>query len=149
MKIIAHRGNTNGPHLYLENEPSYIDKAIEKGFDVEIDIRCVDGSLYLGHDDPEHPIGLDWLLDRKESLWVHCKNLAAAHFLSKHLRCFCSISDPFCFITLGFLWLNDKRVEPTENTVVPLLSKEEILSYPYRDKAFAICTDWPKELQNV
>ena len=45
MILIAHRGNTNG-HNLLENEPSYIDLAISKDFDVEID----DKNWWTAHD---------------------------------------------------------------------------------------------------
>jgi glycerophosphoryl diester phosphodiesterase len=41
MKLIAHRGNTEGPNPLEENKPEYIEEAIENGFDVEIDIWFV------------------------------------------------------------------------------------------------------------
>ena len=34
MILISHRGNINGKNLNIENHPSYIDKAIEAGYDV-------------------------------------------------------------------------------------------------------------------
>ena len=37
--LISHRGNVTGPNSDRENHPDYIDRAIEKGFDVEVDIR--------------------------------------------------------------------------------------------------------------
>ena len=45
MILIAHRGNTIGPNIEKENHPDYIDEAIKKGFDVEVDIR---GNLFDG-----------------------------------------------------------------------------------------------------
>ena len=50
MKIISHRGNIKGPLPDQENRPSYIDCAMGSGYDVEIDLRIVDGELWLGHD---------------------------------------------------------------------------------------------------
>ena len=38
MRIIAHRGLMDGPDKYLENKQVQIVKALEKGFDVEIDV---------------------------------------------------------------------------------------------------------------
>ena len=32
MKLIAHRGNINGPKYDLENKPKYIMNAINKGY---------------------------------------------------------------------------------------------------------------------
>ena len=53
MKLISHRGNIKEPNPKMENSPSYIDIAISSGYDVEIDIRFIDGKFYLGHDDPD------------------------------------------------------------------------------------------------
>ena len=39
MKLIAHRANINGPDSSTENSPDQIDKCIEQGYDVEVDIR--------------------------------------------------------------------------------------------------------------
>ena len=50
MKFISHRGNTQSTNLNEENNPNYIEKAIELGFEVEIDLRVHNNNLYLGHD---------------------------------------------------------------------------------------------------
>ena len=47
MKIISHRGNIRGPVPGRENAPSYIDCAIGNGYDVEIDVRSVNGELWF------------------------------------------------------------------------------------------------------
>ena len=75
--LISHRGNTNGKFESYENEPNYIDLALSKGYDVEIDIWYVDGLLYLGHDKPQYGIDFRWIRDRINRLWVHCKNVDA------------------------------------------------------------------------
>jgi len=56
MILISHRGNINGKFESYENEPTYIDLALSKGYDVEIDVWYVDGLLYLGHDKPQYGI---------------------------------------------------------------------------------------------
>ena len=38
MILISHRGNLKGINPQRENEPLYIVEALEKGFDVEIDV---------------------------------------------------------------------------------------------------------------
>ena len=38
MKLIAHRGNIDGAKPLDENNPEYIDTAISKGYDVEVDV---------------------------------------------------------------------------------------------------------------
>jgi glycerophosphoryl diester phosphodiesterase len=58
MKLIAHRGNINGPNPLRENSIDYIEEAISEGFDVEIDLRVEDNQCYLGHDDPQYFVKL-------------------------------------------------------------------------------------------
>ncbi len=157
MKIISHRGNINGPQPERENQPSYIDEAIALGFDVEIDVRHIGplpgalpgigGAFYLGHDTPDPPVSLNWLLERRRNLWVHCKNLEAAYWLGDtDLRCFCSISDPFCFITQGYLWAND-LTHLRDNCIIPLLTLHKLNNFGDYDKVFGVCTDYPMEIK--
>ena len=58
MKLISHRGNINGKHEKFENFPSYIDTAIDQGYDVEIDLWKDSDGFYLGHDEPTYPVDL-------------------------------------------------------------------------------------------
>ena len=39
MRLIAHRGNTNGRNKKRENEIVYILEALNLGYDAEIDVR--------------------------------------------------------------------------------------------------------------
>ena len=50
MYLISHRGNLNGIQKDKENEPEYIISAIDKGFDVEVDVRFENNKFFLGHD---------------------------------------------------------------------------------------------------
>ena len=63
MILISHRGNTDGKFESWENEPTYIDKAISEGYDVEVDVWFVDNVLYLGHDKPDYGVDFRWIID--------------------------------------------------------------------------------------
>lgn len=107
MILISHRGNISGKKPLLENSPSYIDSAINSGFDVEIDLwNSHDStSLLLGHDFGEHSISAQWLIDRKDKLWIHCKNGSAFNFaLGQRLRCFLHTDEDYVFTSNGFIW---------------------------------------------
>jgi glycerophosphoryl diester phosphodiesterase len=65
MILISHRGNLIGPNPLKENSLQYIQEALDKGFDVEIDIWLNDGVFYLGHDAIQYEVTLDWLNERK------------------------------------------------------------------------------------
>ena len=41
MILIAHRGNINGPRVEFENNPEYVLRAIEMGFDAEVDVWLI------------------------------------------------------------------------------------------------------------
>ena len=72
MKFIAHRGLFQGPDKDKENNPDQIYKALGKGFDVEIDLRCDENdNLFLGHDYNQYPISKDFLLDSIDRFWIH------------------------------------------------------------------------------
>jgi hypothetical protein len=82
MILISHRGNIDGKIPSFENNPEYVDEAITAGYDVEIDVWGIDGELFLGHDNPQYPIGWDWLKERSSNLWIHCKNIDALLYLT-------------------------------------------------------------------
>jgi hypothetical protein len=82
MKFIAHRGLLLGKNPDIENLPGTIDHAIEQGFDVEIDLRKIGDSFYLGHDQEQMRfIDFKFITDRAAHLWVHAKNLDVFDYL--------------------------------------------------------------------
>ena len=84
MILISHRGNVNGKNTQRENHPSYIDEAIEAGYDVEIDIWYLEGRLFLGHDSPDYLVDINWLENRSNKLWIHCKNMDALSYFNEY-----------------------------------------------------------------
>jgi hypothetical protein len=82
MILISHRGNIDNKIPELENKPSYIDDAIKLGFDVEIDVWVVEGILLLGHDEPQYSVTQQWINERFDKLWIHCKNIEAMEWFN-------------------------------------------------------------------
>ena len=164
MKIISHRGNIRGPVLDKENRPSYIDCAIGSGYDVEIDVRYSEGSLWLGHDEPQYRIDHTWIEKRKAYLWLHCKDYESALECQKY-QSFCHSADPFIFTTTGHIWMHVPDPHPSEkpvyhnlkidqNVIIPLLEDERIddfkqsNAYTSGQTPYGICTDYPASLVN-
>ena len=81
MKLIAHKGNINGPDPSKENTPEQIEWCIDNGYDVEIDIRYNPDKdkFYLGHDEHQHEVNWWWLAGKSARLWIHCKDLTTLH----------------------------------------------------------------------
>ena len=61
MILISHRGNINGPITEKENSPEYISDAINKGYNVEIDVWYENQVFFLGHDNPLYKIESKYL----------------------------------------------------------------------------------------
>ena len=59
--LISHRGNLNGKQPHRENHPSYIDEALNLGYDCEIDFWYHEDKFWLGHDTPQYEIELQSL----------------------------------------------------------------------------------------
>jgi hypothetical protein len=105
MIYISHRGNLDGPNPSQENNPVYIEQAINEGFSVEVDFRIKDGRLYLGHDEPQYEISFQWLQVLYRNLWIHCKDKEAFNFaLSKSLHCFWHNIDDYTITSEGYVW---------------------------------------------
>jgi len=143
MKFISHRGNLTGKQPELENSPNFIDSAISKGYDVEIDLRTdQQGDLYLGHDTLDHAINMQYLLDRKNMLWIHCKDRQAFDIcLQYKLNCFWHTNDDYTLTSNGTVWAYPGRL-PTKSNCVMVLPEifwnlQEIKEF----KTFGICSD--------
>lgn len=105
MYFIAHRGNLFGPDKEQENKVEYILKAIFLKFDVEIDVWYINNKLYLGHDFPQYEIELNFLIQNRDYLWCHCKNLQAFELLlSNNIHCFIHDKDIATLTSKGFVW---------------------------------------------
>lgn len=141
MKIIAHRGNLDGPSR-LENHPDYIRSALQRGFEVEIDVWSIENKLFLGHDEPQYEINLDFLLEISDRAWVHCKNLSALEELSKfkEINLFWHQEDDFVLTRTDHIWTFPGK----------LLGKKSIavmphdLDDPKLLEVFGVCTDYPE-----
>jgi hypothetical protein len=137
MKIISHRGNLSGPDPSLENNPVQINKVIDMGYDVEIDLWIKDNNFYLGHDEPYYKIDKYWLLNRKQNLWVHLKNLEAAEIDSiGYLNYFWHESDKFTLTSKGIPWCFPKVY--IKNGITVCLEKNVVPDV----KIMGICTDY-------
>jgi hypothetical protein len=142
--IISHRGNLDGPNAVFENQKEYITNALEH-FNVEIDVRVLNGSIYLGHDRPDLKIEIDFFLEHKSKLWIHCKNLEALSYFKKFdLNYFSHRDDPFVLTSKGFIFTNPSQKPNSVSVyVMPEISNHTDTSLP-----FAVLTDYPKKYES-
>jgi len=138
MKIISHRGNLNGKDPEQENHPSYIQAAIDAGYDVEIDVWFTDGEYYLGHDYPQYKVAPMWL--KTMPLWCHAKNREAfRELLSLGVNCFWHQTDRFTLTSRGIPWCYPQNYMENGISVVCCAPTECIID----QNIYGICTDYP------
>ena len=142
MKLISHRGNINGRMEGWENEPTYIDLAISKGYDVEVDVWYKDNILWLGHDKPDYGVDFRWFKDRVSKLWVHCKNIEAMEFFNANFETFpfnyfWHENDTVTLTSLNYIWAFPNK-QPIKNSiaVMPELCNDDVSS------AIGVCSDF-------
>jgi hypothetical protein len=95
--------------------------------------------FYLGHDKPEYLIHQDWLEERKEKLWIHCKNIDAVEWFSENMtfHFFWHQNDTLTLTSRGLLWVFPGN-QPIKNSVavLPEIENENV------ESCFAICSDY-------
>lgn len=139
MIYIAHRGLLNGPSPH-ENAPWVIDEAIAVCGNAEVDVWMHDNDLWLGHDKPTYRVGLIWLHERQNELWIHCKNVQAIEFFNEvHSlwHYFWHENDVMTITSKGFLWAYPGK-QPIRNSiaVMPERNADDI------SQCVGICTDY-------
>jgi len=119
MYLISHRGNINGIQVDKENNPEYIYDAINKGFDVEIDVRYENDKFFLGHDFSQFEISKEFLLNKK--IWCHAKTneaLSALQEIKAHF--FWHEEDDYTITSKGYIWTYPgKKLLPKSICVLP------------------------------
>lgn len=151
MLYISHRGNCNGLNPERENTHDYIDEAIERGYDVEIDIWLSNNTLWLGHDEPQYEVDANWLDNRKDKLWIHCKNFKAMNwFMPSDFRIFYHEKESYTIIkgTPNLIWAHELS-EINWRCIIPLLSMEDInnnIKNTNINSCYGICSDYVDKL---
>ena len=152
MKIIAHRANLFGPMEESENDPLMVDKCIEMGFDVEIDLWFDKNKqqFLLGHDKGEYSIDLGWILERRKSLWIHCKGTESILKISEmatDLNYFWHNKDDYTFTSKGIIWAYPGNVVNEIGVLVMPEWANERLESQNVDSCYGICTDYPIKIK--
>lgn len=144
MIFIAHRGLFKGPDEKTENNPTQIRAALEAGFDVEIDVWCIDGKFALGHDKPQYEVPKEYFYNYK--MWLHAKNIEALFALAKHpcANVFFHDKDDAVFTSSNLIWTYPKaEIQLTSLSIAVL--PEKVGDWKNLDKCYGICSDYVVE----
>jgi hypothetical protein len=142
--FIAHRGNINGAQKEKENSPNYIQEALNKNLNVEIDVWWKDG-YFLGHDKPQYEIDEDFLMNR--NLWIHAKNIEALQRLKDKTNCFFHDIDDVILTSHKYMWVypGKKLVEGS----IAVMPERANYSISELMQCYAICTDEVETYKNL
>lgn len=143
MLLISHRGNIDGKQPNRENHPDYIEEALNRRFDVEVDVWYIDETLWLGHDEPQYEVNFKWFFDRAHQLWIHCKNVEAVqYFLSNDSQAqifnfFWHEEDTITLTSMNYIWAYPGK-QPIEGSiaVMPEINDDDF------SKCEGICSDY-------
>ena len=147
MILISHRGNINGPIPEAENRPDYIEDTIRLGYDVEIDIWLEGNMLFLGHDEPQYEVSIEWLQCRRKSLWIHCKNIEAVVYFNSIIKdkynYFWHQEDTITLTSHRYIWAYPGN-QPIKNSiaVMPEINNDNI------SECIGICSDYIQNYKN-
>jgi len=150
MQLIAHRGLTQGPDKNIENHPEQIAKAINQGFDCEIDLRIIGSKLMLGHDDAQYVINKNFLSDHSEKLWIHAKNLQALHWLTNEddLNFFWHQEDDFVITSKKYIWTYPGK-ELTNKSIMVMPEWHDPSFENLNVNCFGICSDYVENIKRI
>ena len=143
MRYIAHRGLFQGPNVNLENTLTQIDLAISKGYEVEVDIWCVNNELFLGHYYPLRKVEVSWLSSRP--LWIHCKNIEALDLLKKlpcKLNYFWHQNDNYTLTSDEYIWANPGSKLTEKCIMVMPEHTDSTLQNTIDVECLGICSDY-------
>ena len=139
-KYISHRANLYKKDPNRENKLRYINEVISQGFDCEIDLWLIEDKLFLGHDIPDVEISYKNILELKNNLWIHCKNLELLTFFTKikenNLNYFWHQKDDFTLTSMNYVWTYPGKKVSSNSVIVDLFHTVRL-----EEKVFGICSD--------
>ena len=152
MRLIAHRGNINGPNPGRENEPSYIQDALNSGYDCEIDLWIVDGKFILGHDAPQYETDISWLESWGFRLWIHCKDYETLRTMTQTpcktqapdlFNFFYHTDEDYVLTSQGYIWAYPGKPGTTKTVcVMPEWNDTPVDGY------WGVCSDYVEKYRD-
>ena len=137
--VIAHRGNTSGPDPDQENKPEYLQTALDKGYNIEVDVwsSYQDNVWWTGHDGKQYEIEEDVLL--QHGVWCHAKNIDTLHKLKEiNAHCFYHERDAATLTSEGYIWTYPlEKLTRISICVMPELQRIQSLNI-----CAGVCTDY-------
>jgi hypothetical protein len=103
------------------------------------------GGLYLGHDEAQERISVQYLLQRADDLFIHCKDIDSLQLLIQHdrLNVFGHSHDDFVVTSRGNVFCAVGIIQPGCVCVMPELYNKPITADMVRCCSHVV-TDYPE-----
>jgi hypothetical protein len=146
MKLIAHRGNIDGPNSAYENSVDYLWFALTNGFDVEVDVWHVDDQIWLGHDSPTYKLGHSAFMSllSHRGVWWHAKDYNTLNYMLSHgrqIKVFAHEGDRYGLVNGGYIWTADTSMQLDQYNrtvwILPTLPPDFVVN----ECVYGLCTD--------
>ncbi len=102
------------------------------------EVNWIDGQLFLGHDEPQYGIIQQWLNERFDKLWIHCKNIEAMEWFNMidGFNYFWHEEDTVTLTSRGAIWAYPGK-QPIKGSiaVMPEIYNDNL------DNCIGICSD--------
>lgn len=126
-----------------------IEKCIDLGFDVEIDIWHDGKQFLLGHDEPLYKVSVAQLFNWQNYIWLHCKNLEAMEELGHYkgeFNYFWHESDSYTLTSHGYIWTAQHSFKNGLSDRITTATFG-IIAEAYDNEEYYLCCDAPKFFQ--
>lgn len=148
--LISHRGNTDGMNPVRENSVSYIKEALEKGYQVMVDLWLVGTEhLAMGTERALHAVDLAFL--KENNVICHAQTVETLEFLLAHeVHCFYATgADHRALTNGGLIWTQgDPKITQRCIMAMPEWFIPDLSSLAHI-KCSGICSDRIQEVRDA
>ena len=98
----------------------------------------IEGRIYLGHDKHQYEVNEEWLGERIDKLWVHCKNIELLSWIrSTSLHYFWHENDTVTLTSKNYIWAYPGK-QPIKNSiaVMPEINNDNVSG------CIGVCSDY-------
>jgi len=118
MKFISHRGNIDGVRPAFENNPQYVDIALQYGYYVFIDVWYDSGNFWLGNKVKQYSI-FEGFLEQEKYIcnpkdWKTFDKL----FSNEHIHTLWNDIDYYTITSKGWVWAHEHAEDYSENSII-------------------------------
>lgn len=144
MKFISYRGNIDGPRRAFENNPQYVDIALQYGYYVFIDVWYEEDRFWLGSDVKQYPIFEGFLEQEKYICNPRSWEAFDKLFNNKHIHTLWHDIDYYTITNKGWMWAHEHAENYSKNTVITHFNDMDDVP-----DVFGVCSNYIRNIRQT